>query len=82
MPEDDSSWTIIKGSNFGMDGIDTFAFSNVTSSRADMTFGLGADDSGKIYNFPMSLAVGAEDTSAYFEGLQNSYGGLRIKREL
>ncbi len=80
MPDDDNSWTIIKGSNKSASGLDPDAFTS-SGSAYDIGFQLGTDGSGVIYGLELDNDLGTIQEST-FEGLQDSYGKIYLDRKL
>ncbi len=81
MPDDDATLTVLKGGNNSRNGLNSSAFT-VKTGKVDFAFNLGESDIGHVYNLNTNLAVGTTDNTAYFEGLQSSYGILIVKRGL
>lgn len=85
-PDDDNTLTVIKGSNMRLIGSnyvpDPSLITTNLDSTLNITFVLGTEGQGTVFNFNPDIAVGSSDGNAYFEGLQNSYGTLLFVRGL
>lgn len=87
MPDDDNTLTVIKGANRTADpgaGWDPSCFTVNSGGIVDLKFYLGNEGSGHIYGINTNMAVGSQESTAYFEsGFHNhSYGKLILKRGL
>ncbi|SMF16284.1 hypothetical protein [Pseudobacteriovorax antillogorgiicola] len=80
MPDDDNSWTIIKGSNKSADGLDADAFT-ADGANYNIGFSLGTDGAGTIYGANLDADLNSTQEIT-FEGLQSSYGKLYLNRQL
>ena len=81
MPDDDNTFTVIKG---GIHGLDSWLSTN-SNGNIDISYTLNEGSTGKIENFPNDLdasAVGSEVTGVTFDGFQDQAGPLRVVRRL
>jgi hypothetical protein len=83
MPDDDNTLTVLKGGNKSSGGLQSSYFESAGTALWNVSGGLGSEEKNQtIFGVPTELAVGSETTNVYFEGMQSSYGTIRLKRGL
>jgi hypothetical protein len=80
MPDDDNSLTIVKGSNKTAEGLKSSAFV-AKGANYDLTYSLGTEGLGQIFNVNLDAAVGSTQTTS-FTGLQSYGGNIYLQRAL
>jgi hypothetical protein len=81
MPDDDNTFTVIKGGNRGIVG----DFIEANGSNVDIKYTLGEGSDGKIVNFPADLnaaSVGDDIEGVTFDGFQDNQGPVFVSRRL
>lgn len=74
MPDDDNSFTVLKGSNKSSSGLDSSAFT-ATGSNYDIKFTLGSDGSGTIKNVALDGALNSTQTVGATATMQSMVRG-------
>jgi hypothetical protein len=90
LPDDDDAFTVLKGSNFGMNGFDTSVFGEVADDVFDVTYGVSSPGTqgltGILYGVDFGVAVAeSQDVTFATKTMTNgkfSFGGVQLLRKL